>query len=155
MRGDQTARTRNRLTEINDLDSANALLSWDQQVNMPPGGAAARGRQTGDAGPALARKVHRCGDRKLLDDLRAYEASLPYDSDEASLIRVTRRNYERATRFPAFMAQFYQHSAAIYEAWAKARPANDFRAVQPLLKDARPEPPACQLLSRYEHIADR
>jgi len=31
-----------RLIEVNDLESAAALLSWDQSTYMPPGGAAAR-----------------------------------------------------------------------------------------------------------------
>jgi carboxypeptidase Taq len=93
---------------------------------------------------------------KLLDDLRPYEASQPYDSDEASLIRVTRRNYERATKVPpAFMAQFYQHAAAIYEAWAKARPANDFGAVQSLLeKTLDLSRQFANYFPGYEHIAD-
>jgi len=34
----------------------------------------------------------------LLDDLRPYEESLPYDHDDASLIRVTRRLYERMSK---------------------------------------------------------
>ena len=33
------------LTEIADLEAASALMGWDQQVNMPPGGAEARGNQ--------------------------------------------------------------------------------------------------------------
>ena len=31
--------------EINDLGSAASILHWDQTTYMPPGGAAARGRQ--------------------------------------------------------------------------------------------------------------
>jgi len=31
-----------RLTEINDLEMASALLNWDQSTYMPVGGAAAR-----------------------------------------------------------------------------------------------------------------
>jgi len=39
------SRTETRLTEINDIESATSLLYWDQATYMPPGGAAARGRQ--------------------------------------------------------------------------------------------------------------
>jgi carboxypeptidase Taq len=103
-----------RLVEVNDLRSAAALLSWDQTTYMPPGGAEARGRQMATLGRLAHEKFTDPALGKLLDDLRPYAASLPYDSDEASLIRITRRNYERATKVPpAFMAQFYQHSAAI------------------------------------------
>ncbi len=71
---------------------------------------------------------------RLLDDLRPYEEGLPYDSDDASLIRVTRREYERAVRVPAaFVAEWTDHSAKSYQAWAEARPRNDFKAVEPYL----------------------
>ncbi len=36
---------KNRLLEINDLNSAANLLEWDQSTYMPPGGAPARARQ--------------------------------------------------------------------------------------------------------------
>ncbi len=51
-----------RLLEVNDLNSANALLSWDQTTYMPSGGAAARGRQMATLAPSGAREVHRSGD---------------------------------------------------------------------------------------------
>ena len=34
-----------RLGEVADIGSAASVLSWDQQVNMPPGGSEARGQQ--------------------------------------------------------------------------------------------------------------
>ena len=34
-----------RLGEVADIDRAASVLSWDQQVNMPPGGNEARGQQ--------------------------------------------------------------------------------------------------------------
>jgi carboxypeptidase Taq len=34
-----------RLREVTDLQHVGALLHWDQATYMPPGGAAARGRQ--------------------------------------------------------------------------------------------------------------
>ena len=72
---------------------------------------------------------------ELLEDLRPYEDSLPYDSDQASLVRVTRRDYERAVKVPpSFMAQLSNHTSQTYEIWAKARPANDFAVVQPFLE---------------------
>ena len=72
---------------------------------------------------------------RLLDDLQPYAESLPYESDDAGLLRVTRHDYERAIKVPpSFTAQFYSHSAASYEAWTKARPANDFAQVAPYLE---------------------
>jgi len=44
----------NQLKEIlgvvSDLNHAGSVLSWDQQVNMPPGGGEARGQQLATLG---------------------------------------------------------------------------------------------------------
>ncbi len=42
----QLAELKTRLLEIYDLQHTNALLTWDEATYMPPGGAAARGRQS-------------------------------------------------------------------------------------------------------------
>jgi carboxypeptidase Taq len=124
-----------RLATINDLESAAALLGWDQATYMPPGGAEARGRQLATLGRLAHEQFTDDAVGHLLDDLRAYEESLPFDSDDASLIRVTRRDYERATKLPSeFIARLYTQTAAGYDRWTRARPANDFAAVRPDLE---------------------
>ncbi|MFZ5916433.1 MAG: carboxypeptidase M32 [Chloroflexota bacterium] len=124
-----------RLFEVYDLESAAAVLAWDQRSYMPPGGAQARARQIG----ALQRLAHQKftdpAIGKLLDDLRPYEEGLPYDSDDASLIRVTRRDYETATRIPtAFKAEYDHNAAMTYQVWTRARAGDDFAAVRPYLE---------------------
>lgn len=145
-----------RLLEISDLNAAASVLAWDQATYMPPGGAAARGRQIALLSRLAQEKFIDPQIGKLLDDLRPYEESLPYEDDDASLIRVTRREYERALRIPPeFMARFNEHSAEAYMVWAEARPANDFRKVQPYLEktlDFSRE--LSNFFPGYEHIAD-
>ena len=145
-----------RLLEVNDLNSANALLNWDQTTYMPPGGAAARGRQMATLGRLAHEKLTDPAVGAWLDELRPYEESLPYDSDDASLIRVTRREYARSTRIPAaFVAQLNEHQAESYQVWAAARPANDFKRVQPYLEKTLD---LSRQLANYfpgcEHLAD-
>ncbi len=124
-----------RLLEVNDIQAAAGLLHWDQTTYMPPGGAAARGRQIATLSRIAHEKHTDPAIGKLLDELRPYEESLPYDSDDASMIRVARRLYEKAVKVPPdFAAEFASHSAASFEAWSKARPANDFAAVRPFLE---------------------
>jgi carboxypeptidase Taq len=91
-----------------------------------------------------------------LDDLEPYAEQLPYDSDDASLIRVTRRDYERAVKVPpSFTAEFYEHTAIAYNVWAEARPANDFARVQPYLeKNLDLSRQLANFFPGYEHIAD-
>jgi len=93
---------------------------------------------------------------KLLDDLCAYEDNLPYDSDDASLIRLARRDYERATKVPAdFIAEISAHTSKSYEVWTAARPANDFAAVIPYLeKTLDYSRRYADFFPGYEHIAD-
>jgi len=145
-----------RLAEINDLEMAAALLTWDQLTYMPSGGVEARGRQMATLAKISQEKFTDPAVGKLLEDLRPYEESLPYESDDASLVRVARSDYERATKVPPeFLAKLNIHSAESYQAWSEARPANDFKKVQPFLEKTLD-------LSRqygnffpdHEHIAD-
>ena len=147
---------RTRLVEVNDLESAAAVLDWDQTTYMPPGGAAARARQIATLSRLAHVKFTSSAIGRLLDDLRPYEQGLPYDSDEASLIRVTRREYEKAIKVPpSFVAQFSSHQAESYETWARARPQNDFGAVRPYLeKTLDLSRQLAEFFPGYEHIAD-
>jgi carboxypeptidase Taq len=147
---------RARLGEINDLESAAALLSWDQATYMPPGGVVARGRQLATLQQLAHEKFTDPVIGRLLEDLWPYEESLPYDSDDASLIRVARRNYERAVKVPpSFTAELSSHTAAAYQAWTEARPANDFAAVQASLeKTLDLSRQLAEFFPGYEHIAD-
>ena len=67
---------------------------------MPAGAAALRAEESA----TLERLVHERFTSpeigRLLEELRPYEDSLDPDSDEASLIRVTRRDWEKARKVP-------------------------------------------------------
>lgn len=145
-----------RLMEINDLNMAGSVLAWDQTTYMPVGGAPARGRQMATLGRIAHEKLTSPEIGRLLDDLQPLEESLPFESDDASLIRVTRRTYDRQTRVPSDrLALFFQHGAESYQAWTEARPNNHFKSVQSLLEktlDFSRE--LANYFPGYEHIAD-
>ncbi|MCB8968598.1 MAG: carboxypeptidase M32 [Ardenticatenaceae bacterium] len=145
-----------RLLEISDLNNASAVLNWDQTTYMPSGGAAARGRQMSTLARIAHEKFVDPAVGKLLDDLQSYADSLPYDHDDASLIRVTRRNYDQQTKVPStLLAAFFQHSAESYQVWAKARPENDYTAVAPYLqKTVDYSRQIAECFPGYDHIAD-
>ena len=150
------AELRSRLAEINDLQTAGALLSWDQSTYMPPAAAETRAHQRATLARIAHEKLTDPALGKLLDDLKPYEESLPYDSDEASLLRVTRRDFEKATRVPAgFVAEMRAHGSAAYQIWTRARPANDFDAVRPYLeKTLELSRRYADFFPGYEHVAD-
>ena len=150
------AELKTRIKQVNDINAALAVLGWDQQTYMPAGGAAGRARQMATLEQISHDKFTDPAIGKLLDDLKPYEQSLPYDAEDASLIRIVRRRYERAVKVPSsFMAEFYGHVAMVYDAWTRARPANDFAAVRPLLeKSLDLSRQYVNYFPGYEHIAD-
>ncbi len=145
-----------RLMEVYDLEHVIALLGWDEATYMPPGGAVARGRQSALLGRLAHEKSIDLEIGRLLDALRPYEESLPYDSDDASLIRVTRREYERSIKIPPqFIGEMYEHFSKIYNVWVTARPENNFKALEPLLeKGVDLSRRMSDFFPGYEHIAD-
>ena len=147
---------KNRLLEVNDLEAAGALLGWDQTTYMPPGGAPARARQLATLGRMAQEKFIDPAIGNLLDELLPYEESLPYDSDDASLIRVTRLDYEKAVRVPPdFLGEMYSHTAETYQVWTRARPENNFSKLQPYLeKTLELSRKLADFFPGYEHIID-
>jgi carboxypeptidase Taq len=147
---------KDRLIEVDNLNAANAVLGWDQSTYMPPGGAAARARQSATLSQVAHERFTDAEMGRLLDDLLPYEEQMGYDSDEASLIRVTRREYERAVKVPpAFVAEMARHQAESFQVWAKARPEDDFASVQPYLeKTLDLSRRYADFFPGYEHIAD-
>jgi carboxypeptidase Taq len=147
---------KNILLEVNDLNAAGSVLRWDQSTYMPPGGGPARGRQMAYLGRLAHEKFTSTEIGRLLDELLPYGESLPYDDDDAALLRVTRRDYEQSVRVPSdFMAELLAHGATTYDAWVKARPENDFATVGPMLeKTLDYSRRLAQFFPGGEHIAD-
>jgi carboxypeptidase Taq len=111
-----------------------ALLSWDEETKMPPDGAAARA----EARATLARTEHELVTApelgELLEELRDFEAEHPRESFEASVIRVTRREYEKKRRVPADLRAEMTRAGSIgYQTWLKAREAGDYEVFRPQL----------------------
>ena len=126
---------RERLAEISDLGRARALLGWDERTHMPPAGAEMRAEQVA----TLARIRHErlISDElgRLIDAARAETEQLSYDSDEASLVRVTQREWEKARRVPPDLrAEITRVSSLAEHAWADARADSDFAAFLPHLR---------------------
>jgi len=145
-----------KLHEVDDIQMAVSVLNWDQTTYMPPGGAEARGRQIATLGRLSQEKFIDPAIGRLLDQLQPWGETLPVDSDEAAMLRVTRRDYDQATRVPpAFLGEFYGHIAQSYQVWAEARPANDFSKVRPLLeKTLDYSRRLAEFFAPYDHIID-
>lgn len=131
---DALAELKEHLARISDLQTARAVLEWDLQVNMPEGGARARA----DHVTTLETFTHDLftSDEigRLLERLRPLEESLPHEHVDGCLLRVTRRDWEKAKRVPTALAAEITHvTSEAHHAWVAARAASDYAAFRPWL----------------------
>ena len=126
---------RRRLGEIHDLEKTAGLLAWDEETKMPPTGADARAEQRA----TLNRIAHELEVAPelgaLLEELRPFEEEHDYESFEASLIRVARRDFEKASRVsPDLRAELTRAGSLGYSAWLHARDREDYAIMLPHLE---------------------
>src|SRR6185436_14727440 len=89
-----------RLAEVADISKAAGVLGWDQRVSMPPRGGEQRAESLATLGPI--------------------EDEQPYDSDDASLVRVTRRDWEKERRVPTDLAaEMTREAARGHQVWVQ------------------------------------
>ncbi len=132
---EKLALLKTRLAEISDLGQAASIVSWDQQVNMPPGAAEARGNQLA----ILARVLQEWSTApelgKLLEELAPYAETLDPDSDDARLIKVSTQDFHKATCIPTdYVVEFNQVTAVAQQAWVEARQESNFAHFLPHLE---------------------
>jgi len=126
---------RERLAEISDLSRSMGVLGWDQKVTMPPGGHPARAEALATLGRIAHERFVDDEIGALLDRLRPLEESLEYDSDDASLVRVTRRDWEKQRRVPTELRTEMIRAAALgNQVWIEARARSDFASFLPALQ---------------------
>jgi carboxypeptidase Taq len=126
-----------RLSEVQDIAGAAGLLAWDQRTKMPVAGAGARADQLSTLTRLAFERFTADEIGSLLEELRSYEESLDHDSLEASLIRVTRRDYEKARRVPLELRAEMARAGALAEpVWREARRTSSFELFLPYLEQA-------------------
>ncbi len=126
---------RERLGMISDLRSSLALVSWDQETYMPPGAAEFRGKQLATLS-TLAHQTFTAEETGSLLEAAAKETKdLPYDHDDASIVRVMKRDYERERKLPSsLVAELAETSAIAKEAWKEAYHTSKFATFRPHLE---------------------
>lgn len=123
---------KDKLKTVKNLYSAAAVLDWDQQVYMPPGGAAARAEQLATL-HKLAHQMFTTDEiGLLLDDLAG--AGFEDGSNEAALVRVARRDYNKARKLPSALVEEMSRTFSLgQQVWAKARAEKNFGRFQDIL----------------------
>jgi carboxypeptidase Taq len=131
---DPIQQLRARVATVSDLGNAAHLLEWDQQTMMPPGGASARAEALATLG-RLGHELFISEETGRLLDAATASLNGDPDSDDARLIKVTRRRWEKARRVSPDLAQEMARAASLgHEAWVDARARSDFSAFAPYLE---------------------
>jgi carboxypeptidase Taq len=122
---------KNRLGEVSDIRSAISLLHWDQEVFMPPKGAAGRGQQLA----TLSGLAHRLFTDEAIGDLIRKSEDGDLDTEDAKYVSEVTHDYELATKIPeTFVQEFAIAQSKAYEAWVDARENSRYKTFQPHLE---------------------
>lgn len=126
---------RAHLAQFVDITAAAQVLSWDQETNMPPGGASGRADQISTLRGLAHQLLVGEQTARFLDELTPLLDELPYDSDDASLIRVVKREYEKRSKIPVELVVEIARTAGLAkEAWKEARAKADYRIFEPMMQ---------------------
>ncbi|MEW5801247.1 MAG: carboxypeptidase M32 [bacterium] len=144
------------LGEVDDLNKSAAVLRWDQETYMPPSGTETRAGQLATLIKIAHTKFVSDEVGQLLEDLRQLTPDMDYDSDTASLIRVTFREYNKARKIPdALVAELARKAAIGNMIWKQAKEEKAFTKFRPILEElvllTRQE---AECLGYTEHIYD-
>jgi carboxypeptidase Taq len=131
---DALTQLKERLTKITDLERISRVLGWDQQTKMPPAGWRHRAEHLS----TLRRMQHEllvdAQTGRLLDELQHLATDDP-DSDDGALVRLARRDYEKAVRVPTELrAEMVRAAAEARPIWVKARSESNFELFRPALE---------------------
>ncbi len=127
-------RLEDRFRRIHAIDGAVAVLTWDQAVWMPRGGAEARGQQLA----TLRRMSHDLlTDPRLADWLEeAGQETRQADPWRSANLREMRRIHAAATAVdPALVEASSRVSTRAEMAWREAREKSDFALLRPHLEE--------------------
>lgn len=118
--------------ELRALSGAVALLSWDQETYLPPGGGPSRAEQLSTLqGIAHERLV----DARLGEALARAGDEVAADPERAAALRALRFDRERAVRVPGDLVRALARAQSEgVEAWREAREASDFARFAPRLE---------------------
>ncbi|MEX0331151.1 MAG: carboxypeptidase M32 [Puniceicoccaceae bacterium] len=123
-----------QLKRLNRLGSIGGIVGWDEQVNMPPESAPLRAEQRAVFTEIYHREASSSTIGGLIEQIEAVRDQLT--PEQAAVIRDARKDYDRLTKIPAeFAARKAKTESLAFQAWIKAREADDYSAFQPHLEE--------------------
>lgn len=131
-----------RLLEITRINSAAAVLSWDQETHMPAGGGEARAEQIAVLQGLAHQKLVSPEIERLLtphiDPASGQAIDQPgdlWDEPSRSLLREIWRDFSRAKKLPSdFVVRLSRECSLAQQVWTEAREQNTFNRFLPNLR---------------------
>ncbi len=144
------------LNEIANLRAASSLMGWDQQVNMQPGSSEDRGEQIATLENLIHQKSTSDEIGTLLNELDGFTRQASVDDDDAALVRVTKRGFEKSTKVPAdFVVEFARETTMAQTVWEQAKKESNFKLFQPRLeKLVEMRRQYAAFFAPYDHVYD-
>ncbi len=131
------ARLREIAGEVNDIDHALAVISWDQMVMMPSGGAEARGAASETLAKIGHDKITAAEVGQLTERLMPWAETQPEDSIDRCLVERIAHDFDRERRVPSALAgELAGFEAVTVPIWLEAREKKDFTIFAPALQKA-------------------
>jgi len=122
------------LRETAVMSSTASLLNWDQETQMPPGGAGLRADQLAQLAELVQKRRSSRTVGRLLEEAQPFAEGRQPDSDEAAILREAKRDYDRAARIPPKLAAERARLRSLARvAWAEAREKKDYAIFLPWL----------------------
>jgi carboxypeptidase Taq len=149
-------RFRELLGRISDIDAANAVLGWDQQTYMPPGGASVRAQQMATLDNLSHDMFVSDEFRAALEEARQEAANLDPDSDEARLVKRVGRDFDKETKVPSeWVREFSLATNTAFMIWQKSRAEASFAGyAEPLEKIVALRRQYVDFFAPYDHLYD-
>jgi carboxypeptidase Taq len=145
-----------KYAEISDLAAADALMGWDQQVNMASGAAEDRGEQLATIESLIHLKATSPEIGELLDQIEAQIKKSDDDTDDARLVKVSRRDFNKRTKVPGeYVAELARTTAVAQNVWEKAKKESNFALFKPHLeKIVSLRRQYADFFKPYQHVYD-
>ena len=150
-----------RFKEINALEHAEAMLSWDEAAMMPPASGDARAAALATLAGVMHEKVTEPEIGDLID--KAIPGNDSLDRWQSANLREMTRRWRQATAIPvALVIASSRANSKCEQTWRRCRAENDWQTIAPLLSevvDLARETATClgesASLSPYDALMDK
>jgi carboxypeptidase Taq len=113
-----------RLRDIDLIGQIGGLVSWDQEVLMPPKAAGLRAEQLAWISKTGHQRLTDPRIGELLDELEVIDS---LDDVQTANVRLARESYDKATKLPTeFVEEMAKHRSKAQISWSEARAKDDF-----------------------------